>query len=144
MATKKPVAGVVLQLKIAGVYTNASQVIEANESDRGGGSFDGTSFDSPVDGNGNVGEETIYNGIIKPGKASFTHFLDPTDSVHQSILATATAKSDWKMIFPQSGGASCAFSSGVATFGRDYKMGDGLKQSVDLALTGLVTDYASL
>jgi hypothetical protein len=142
--TKKPVAGVVLQLQVASVYTSCSQVIEMNESDRGGETFDGTSFDSAADSNGNIGKENIYNGLIDPGKFSFTHFLDPTNSLHATILSAATTESLWKIVFPQSGGAACTFTSSVAKFGRDYKLGDGLKQSVDLTLTGLVTDYAAL
>jgi len=137
---KKPVAGVVLQGGVATVFTAIAQVIEASESDRGGETFESTSFDSPVDSNGNVGKETAYNGILNPGKASFMIFFDPTLAGHIALLAAATTFFNWKIVFPASGGACCIFDSCVAKFGRDYKMGDGLKMSVDLTLTGLVTD----
>lgn len=140
---KKPVMGVALQMQVASVYTSCSQVMELSESDRGGETFDGTSFDSPTDSNNTVWKENINSNLADPGKVSFTIFLDPTLSMHGSILAAETLTQNWKIIFPASGGADCLFTSSAAKVGRTYKIGDGLKMSLDLTLTGLPTDFAT-
>ena len=137
---KKPVMGVVLQLQISGVYSSVAQATELEESDRGGETFDGTSYDSPVDSNGVVWKENPSSGLADPGKASYTIFFDPSLAGHQALLVTETQPANWKIIFPASGGSAALFTSTAAKAGRQYKIGDGLKKSFDLTLSGLPTD----
>jgi hypothetical protein len=137
---KKPVMGVVFQIQVAGVYTSVAQMTDLSEKDRGGENFESTSFDSTPDSNGNIWKEKTFSGEIDPGKVSYELFYDPTLSGHHALFAMEYQQTNCKTIFPASGGASCLFTSATAKFGREYKMGEGLKMSADLDLTGVVTE----
>jgi hypothetical protein len=141
---KKSCMGTVLQQKISGTYTTVAQVISISTSGRGDETFDATTLDSASDTNSVVWKEKAQTGATEPGKVSFEVFLDPTLSGHQAIVGCiGQGNTDWKTIYPNSGGADELFTSAGLQYGQDVKMGDGLKMSVDLELTGPVTQFGS-
>jgi hypothetical protein len=134
--------GTVLQQKISGTYTAVAQVISISSSGRGDETFDATCLDSAADNNSVVWKEKANTGAVEPGKVSFELFLDPTLSGHQAIAGQlGQGNTDWKVIYANTEGVSDLFTSAGIQYGVDVKMGDGLKMSVDLDLTGAVTQF---
>jgi hypothetical protein len=144
--------GTVLQQSISGTYTAVAQVLSISRSGCGDEVFDATSLDSPSDSNSVVWKEKVKAGATEPGKVAFEVYFDPALTGHQAILGQigvapsggTPSTTAWKVIYPNSGGAFDGFTSAGIQYGIDVKMGDGLKASFDLDLTGAVTQVGGV
>src|SRR5579862_6915512 len=139
--SKKLCMGTVLQQDIASVYTAVAQVTSIKFSGVGGKGLNVQSLDSATDGNGIAWMDKIWNGIADPGELSFDFYLDPALTGHQSLLASNFASTQWKVVYANSGGAYDGFTSVASTFDRNVEVGEALKGSGKLELSGPVTQY---
>jgi Lambda phage tail tube protein, TTP len=139
---KKSAMGTSLELSIASVYTAIGQILSVTRSDTGDVTFDGTCLDSAADGNSVVWTELIQAGVAEPGKVAFEIFLDPTNTVHQDVVSyIGQGNRSWKTVYANSGGAFDGFTSAAIKYNIDAKAKEGIKMSVDLTLTGPVTQF---
>ena len=128
--------GTLLQAEIAGVFTSIAQLIDLDGPEADVETFDSTTLDTV-----GAGKECEVTGYADPGEVKFNYFLDPVLAVHKFLtsLITTPAKINWKLIFADDGATEWPFAGIFTGGGPKVDMGDGLKSSGGVKLSGLVT-----
>lgn len=124
--------GTVLSQDIAGTYTAIAQVLSIDESGAEVKTFDSTSLDS------GTFETKSVTGYSAPGELSAELFWDPALSGHQLLtdgLATPAEK-NYRVTYADAGTTQKTFAACGIAFGYKVAMGDGLKATVKLPITG--------
>lgn len=127
MAKLKP-KGVVIQVRISGVYTAVAQAVSLDLDESKNVTYDANTLDA---GTAVPKENT---GQSEYGDASGEIFVDHALSGHRFLMALVTtpADTDWKFIMTDAGareinGTGCGFGLGMAV-----AMGDGIKSSFSI------------
>ena len=132
---KIKVKGTVFQKTISAVLTDIAQCISIEFSGAEVETFNSTTLD------GGVGMTYSQTGFSEGGTCDVELYYDPALSAHQAITDEIAAPADcvWNVTFADSGTTDMGFTSAGVGFGISVQMGDGLKGSVSLKLTGLPT-----
>ena len=138
---KKACQGTVVEQSIATVYTPVAQITAIKLPGTGGKSISVKSLDSAMDSNNIPWEDKIWDGIAVADDASIDGYLDPALSGHISLLASQFAPTPFKVVFPNSGGASQLFNTSSTTMDIDIGVGEAIKFSMKFTITGPVTQF---
>lgn len=127
--------GTKLQLEIATVFTDIIQVVSID-----GPGPDVETFDARHLGSG-TGVPMLPNGYVAGGSVSAEMFLDPAAATTLALTAllTTPAVVNWKEIFSDTAATEWPFAGILKSFNPSAKPEDGLKATMEIMLSGIVT-----
>lgn len=130
--------GTVLNQTISGGLVAVAQVISIGMSGAKSGTFSSDSLDAAV------GEPMSPTGTSTGGEYSFEFFYDPALAGHKAIFDVVAdpctyADLAWQVIFADAGLSEWDFASAGVGVDVSVALGDGLKGSATIQLTGLPT-----
>ncbi len=128
--------GCALQLEIASVFTTIAQLTAIDGPEAEVEDADATSLDTS--GAGKVYDPT---GWVEPGECGFDGLFDPALATHKALTAMLTmpATKNWKLNFSDSGPSVWPFAGHLKKLGPKIEMGDLVRFSGGVKLSGLVT-----
>lgn len=124
--------GTKFQQTISAALVDVAQLISMNLSGAQSKTYEGTSLDT------DVWEEYPVTGYSDGGSFGAELFYDPALAGHQALTDRlgVPAVGAYKVIYSDSANTQQPFNAGGITFGVTVAMGDGLKASIDLKITG--------
>ena len=133
---KVKVKGTVIKQTISAVLTAVAQVIDFSHDGAENETYDATTIDTS-----GAGKEYSQTGYSEGGNVSMSLFYDPALAGHKAITAyiATPANCVWNIVTTDSGPTTNAFTVAGVGFGFNGAMNDGLKASVNLKITGLMT-----
>lgn len=130
--TKIACKGTKLQQTISAAFVDIAQIISMNFSGSASETWDATTLDT------DVWKEHPVSGYSEPGSCGLEIFYDPALAGHQAMTDRlgAPAADSYKAIYSDSANTEQAFSGTGLTFGNTVAMGDGLKASIEIKISG--------
>ena len=128
--------GSVLQVEIASVFTAIAQLTSIDGPEAEVEDADATALDTS-----GAGKLYAPTGFVEPGEVDAEGLFDPVLASHQALtdLLTAPATVNWKLIFADAAPTTWPFAGHLKKLGPKIEMGDLLRFSFGIKLSGLVT-----
>lgn len=125
-----------LQLEIASVFTTIAQLTSIDGPEAEIEDADASALDTS-----GAGKEYDPTGWVEPGECSSEGLFDPALATHKALTAliTTPAKKNWKLNFSDSGPSVWPFAGFLKKLGPKIEMGDLVRFSFSVKLSGLVT-----
>lgn len=125
--------GTILQLDVAGTYTTIAQLLSISFSGASNRTFESTTLDQT-----GAFATHAWSGYNDPGEVQYECFYDPALTIHKKVndVYKQGGSANWRIQFSDSGTTTQTFASAGLTIGKEVKIGEGLKQTVKIAITG--------